>query len=210
MANSTEEQKKFHVSATDAESFVKAVLRGNVMPDDNAAVVAKCLVAADLRGVDTHGVNRIPSYMARIREGLLDGKASPDIHQVDGKNGFGFVAASRAMIAACEMAKVYGIGMVSVKHSNDFGMGAWIAQQAIEEAGMMSLVFTNSSPAMPAWGSKEKLIGISPLACGAPGKDRPFILDMAPSVAARGKIYKALRREEKLPEGCMTVTIAIL
>jgi LDH2 family malate/lactate/ureidoglycolate dehydrogenase len=78
-------------------------------------------------------------------------------------------------------------------------MSAWIVQQAID-AGMMSIVFTNSSPALPAWGGKDKLMGVSPLACGAPaGNSRPFILDMAPSVAARGKIYKAYRRGEKIP-----------
>jgi LDH2 family malate/lactate/ureidoglycolate dehydrogenase len=65
---------------------------------------------------------------------------------------------------------------------------------------MMSLVFTNSSPALPVWGGKAKLMGVSPIACGAPaGKGRPFIVDMAPSVAARGKIYKALRRGEQIP-----------
>lgn len=98
------------------------------------------------------------------------------------------------------MAKEYGIGMVSVKHSNHFGMSAWIVQQALD-AQMMSLVFTNSSPALPVWGGKEKLMGVSPIACGAPGKEGglDFILDMAPSVAARGKIYKAKRRGEKIP-----------
>lgn len=65
---------------------------------------------------------------------------------------------------------------------------------------MKSLVFTNSSPALPAWGGKSKLMGVSPIACGAPaGKEKPFVLDMAPSVAARGKIYKAKRRGEKIP-----------
>ena len=104
------------------------------------------------------------------------------------------------MQSAIEMAKIYGIGMVSVKHSNHFGMSAWIVQQAIDE-NMMSLVFTNSSPALPVWGGKEKLMGVSPIACGAPGAEagKPFILDMAPSVAARGKIYKAFRRGEKIP-----------
>ena len=97
------------------------------------------------------------------------------------------------------MAQQFGIGMVSVRHSNHFGMSAWIVRQAVE-ANMMSLVFTNSSPALPVWGGREKLMGVSPIACGAPaGSGRPFILDMAPSVAARGKIYKALRRGEKIP-----------
>jgi LDH2 family malate/lactate/ureidoglycolate dehydrogenase len=106
------------------------------------------------------------------------------------------------METAISMAQTFGIGMVSVKHSNHFGMSAWIVRQAVD-AGMMSLVFTNSSPALPVWGGKSQLMGVSPIACGAPGGENslPFILDMAPSVAARGKIYKALRRGEKIPEG---------
>lgn len=87
--------------------------------------------------------------------------------------------------------------MVSVKHSNHFGMSAWLVQQALD-ANMMSLVFTNSSPALPAWGGRSQLLGVSPIACGAPGEPA-FILDMAPSVAARGKIHKAKRRGEKIP-----------
>lgn len=104
------------------------------------------------------------------------------------------------MSRAIEMAQTYGMGMVSVKHSNHFGMSAWLVKQALE-AGMMSLVFTNSSPALPVWGGREKLMGVSPIACGAPGGEsgKPFILDMAPSIAARGKIYKALRRGERIP-----------
>jgi LDH2 family malate/lactate/ureidoglycolate dehydrogenase len=203
----TEVGSKTHeVQAADARTFVEAILVGNGAPTQNANIVANCLVAADLRGVDTHGINRLPSYMARIRQGVLDPKASPTLSQitpvvaqVDGHNGFGFLAAHMGMARAVEMAHTFGIGMVSVKHSNHFGMSAWIVQQALD-AGMMSLVFTNSSPALPVWGGKEKLMGVSPIACGAPaGKEAPFILDMAPSVAARGKIYKAKRRGEKIP-----------
>ncbi|KAH7389846.1 malate/L-lactate dehydrogenase-like protein [Pyrenochaeta sp. MPI-SDFR-AT-0127] len=197
-----------HVSASEAKSFVQKILIGNGVQEDNAIIVAKCLVEADLRGVDTHGMNRIPSYMARIREGVLDPRASPTVRQVtrvvaqvDAHNGFGFLAAHMGMAAAIDMAKENGIGLVSVKHSNHFGMSAWVVQQALD-AGMMSLVFTNSSPALPVWGGKSKLMGVSPIACGAPAgqNGRPFIMDMAPSVAARGKIYKALRRKEKIPE----------
>jgi LDH2 family malate/lactate/ureidoglycolate dehydrogenase len=207
MAPTTEEKRMLHVTAPGAREFIVGILIGNGVPADNAAIVAKCLVEADLRGVDTHGMNRIPSYMARVRQGVLDPKASPTLHQmtpavaqVDGHNGFGFLAAHMGMSAAIRMAQDIGIGMVSVKHSNHFGMSAWVVQQALE-AGMMSLVFTNSSPALPVWGGKSKLMGVSPIACGAPaGKGRPFIVDMAPSVAARGKIYKALRRGEKIPK----------
>ncbi|KAI1431774.1 Malate/L-lactate dehydrogenase [Xylaria sp. CBS 124048] len=197
---------KIYVEASEAKLFIRNILIGNGVPAPNAEIVARCLIAADLRGVDTHGMNRIPSYMARVRQGVLNAAAMPEltkttpvVAQVDGMNGFGFLAAEKGMAVAIDMARDFGIGMVSIKHSNHFGMSAWIVQQAID-AGMMSLVFTNSSPALPPFGGKEKLLGVSPIACGAPGgKEKPFILDMAPSVAARGKIYKAKRRGEKIP-----------
>ncbi|KAE8349200.1 putative malate/L-lactate dehydrogenase [Aspergillus coremiiformis] len=195
-----------HVSAQAAESFTTRILTANGVPAENAALISKCLVQADLRGVDTHGITRIPSYMERIRQGVLDARArpvlrqiTPVVAQVDGRNGFGFIGAHMGMGRAIEMAGEYGIGFVSVKHSNHVGMLAWVVQQAVE-AGMMSLVFTNSSPALPVWGGRERLMGVSPLACGAPaGEEKAFILDMAPSVAARGKIYKAARRGETIP-----------
>lgn len=199
------ESTKIYVEASRVQAFTQNVLEGNGVSPANAAIVAKCLVEADLRGVDTHGTNRIPSYMERIRQGVLDPHATPTLNkitpvvaQVDGNNSFGFLAGHLGMEAAIDMAKEFGIGMVSVKHSNHFGMSAWLVQQALD-AGMMSLVFTNSSPALPVWGGKEKLMGVSPIACGAPGDEKPFILDMAPSVAARGKIYKAYRRGERIP-----------
>ena len=197
---------KKHIPSTTAHTFTQTILTANGVPPEHASTIASCLVLADLRGVDTHGTNRIPSYMERIRQGVLEPQAAPSltqttpvVAQVDAHNGFGFLAAHTGMQRAIEMAREFGIGFVSVKHSNHFGMSAWVVQQAID-AGMMSLVFTNSSPALPVWGGREKLMGVSPLACGAPaGETRPFILDMAPSVAARGKIYKAARRGEKIP-----------
>ena len=202
-----DDSRRIPVAAADARRLVEAILQGNGVSPPNAAIIAKCLIAADLRGVDTHGMNRIPSYIERIRQGVLSATATPSVNQVtpvvahvDGHNGFGFLAAHAGMAAAIDSAATYGIGMASVKHSNHFGMSAWVVQQALD-AGFMSLVFTNSSPALPAWGGRSKLMGVSPIACGAPGKtpETSFILDMAPSVAARGKIYKAKRRGEKIP-----------
>ncbi|KAL4725886.1 hypothetical protein ACLX1H_006560 [Fusarium chlamydosporum] len=202
MADQEAPSQKIQIAASEAQRFVEDVLKGNGIPSENASIIARCLVAADLRGVDTHGMNRIPSYMERIRQGVLNATAepiltqvTPAVAQVDGQNGFGFVAAHKGMAAAIESARVFGIGMASIKHSNHFGMSAWIVQQALD-ADMMSLV-----PALPAFGGKSKLMGVSPIACGAPGKGpmENFILDMAPSVAARGKIYKAKRRGEKIP-----------
>ncbi|KAK0388995.1 hypothetical protein NLU13_2572 [Sarocladium strictum] len=204
---SEEEQPKVYVAADEAKRLVEDILKGHGVTPSNAAVIARCLVAADLRGVDTHGMHRMPSYMTKVRKQALNATAEPIVKQVtpvvaqvDGQNGFGYLAAHAGMSAAIESAKVYGVGMASIKGSNHYGMAAWLVQEALD-ANMMSLVFTNSSPALPAFGGKSKLIGVSPIACGAPGKDSAsdFILDMAPSVAARGKIYKAKRRGEKIP-----------
>ncbi|KAM0706429.1 hypothetical protein Q7P35_005755 [Cladosporium inversicolor] len=158
-------QSKGRISPSSARAFAAAVLTGNGLSTEDATTVADCLVAADLRGVDTHGINRLPSYMTRAREGITNPKAQPEVTeltpvvaQVDGKNAFGAIPSKLGMAKAIEMASKFGIGMVSIKHSNHFGMAAWLCQQAID-ANMLSLVFTNSSPAMPAWGGRSKLLG---------------------------------------------------
>lgn len=71
-----------YVTATNARSFVEGILVGNGVTKDDASIIANCLVQADLRGVDTHGMNRIPSYMARIRQGVLDPKAIPELTKI--------------------------------------------------------------------------------------------------------------------------------
>jgi LDH2 family malate/lactate/ureidoglycolate dehydrogenase len=195
------------ISSTAAQIFTENILKAYGVPSENATIIAHALVLADLRGVETHGIMRLEPYLKRIRSGALDPLSSPILHQVtpvvaqvDGQNSFGFLAAHLGISSAVQMASANGIGMVSVKHSNHFGMSAWIVQKAID-SNMMALVFTNSSPALPVWGGRDKLMGVSPIACGAPGGEcgKPFILDMAPSVAARGKLHKAARRGEKIP-----------
>ncbi|KAF2460219.1 putative malate/L-lactate dehydrogenase [Lineolata rhizophorae] len=211
MTDSTEPAApKIHIAASRAHDFVAAVLAANGVPADHASTVASCLVEADLRGHESHGINRLPSYVARLRSGAMSGAASPAVApvtpcvgRVDAANCLGAVAARAAMAAAVDMAKgPAGIGLVGVRASNHFGMAAWVVQQAVD-AGLLCLVFTNSSPALPPWGARDRLLGVSPIACGAPAgpRGRPFVLDMAPSVAARGKVYRAERRGEAIPEG---------
>ena len=201
-------QPVVYIAAADADAFARRLLAALGVPADDAATIARCLVLADLRGVDTHGLMRLPVYLERVRRGLVDPKPrlvierkTPVVAALDGQNGFGFVTATHAMADAIVTARTYGIGIVSVRRSTQFGMAASYVLQAIE-AGMMSMVFTNASRAMPPWGGRDALLGTSPFAVGAPGGKLPaFVLDMAPSVAARGKIRKAERRGEKIPLG---------
>jgi LDH2 family malate/lactate/ureidoglycolate dehydrogenase len=127
-------------------------------------------------------------------------RVTPAVAALDGDSGFGFVVADRAMTEAIGLAKDYGVGVVSAKHSTHFGMAANYVLRAIEE-GFIGMAFTNASPTLPPWGGRLALLGSNPLAFGAPsGREVPFVLDMSPAVAARGKIQSALRRGETIPQ----------
>jgi LDH2 family malate/lactate/ureidoglycolate dehydrogenase len=191
-----------------ADAFARRLLAAHGVPERDAATVAHCLVSADLRGVDTHGLTRLPGYLDRVRHGLINPKpelapkrVTPAAATLDGQNGFGFVVGTRAMAEAIVIARELGIGVVSVRRSTHFGMAASYVLQALD-AGLIALVFSNASPAMPPWGARSAMLGTNPFAAGAPaGKHPPYLLDMSPAVAARGKIRKAERRGETIPLG---------
>jgi len=120
---------------------------------------------------------------------------------LDGQNGFGFVVGTRAMQEAIAIAREFGVGVVSVRRSTHFGMAAAYVLQALE-AGLISLVFSNASPAMPPWGGRTALLGTNPFAAGAPaGKHSPFLLDMSPAVAARRRQQRRARPADRHASG---------
>jgi LDH2 family malate/lactate/ureidoglycolate dehydrogenase len=200
--------QRVYASAEAADAFIRRLLVAHDVPDGDAAIVAGCLVSADLRGVDTHGMVRLPGYIERIRRGvnnprpaLEPQRITPVAAALDGQNGLGFVVGTRAMAEAIAMAQEFGVGIVAARRSTHFGMAASYVLQAIE-AGFAAIVFSNASPAMPPWGGRAALIGTNPLAMGVPAGDRdPIVLDMSPAVAARGKIRRAERRGEAIPLG---------
>jgi LDH2 family malate/lactate/ureidoglycolate dehydrogenase len=208
MAASSETADRVYVSAEAAEAFTRQLMLAHGLPEQDGAIVAHCLVSADLRGVDTHGIARLPGYLDRVRRGLINAKpnlkperVTPVAATLDGQNAFGFVVGMCAINEAMAMAREFGIGVVSARRSTHFGMAASYALPAIE-AGFMTMVFSNASPAMPPWGGKDGLLGTNPFCVGAPGgKLPPFLLDMSPAVAARGKIRRAERRGETIPIG---------
>ncbi|KAL3432642.1 Malate/L-lactate dehydrogenase [Aspergillus tetrazonus] len=160
------------VPSSSAHSFVTAVLAKYHIPPDRADLITDSLVLADLRGVDTYGINR------------LGGRHAP----LDAKNTFGFVAASLAIDKGVEMAQRYGVGVVAVKHSNHYGMAATYLLRAMKK-GCAVMAFTNATRSMPPWDAKEPLLGTSPFAVGVPGGQTGDF------------IRKAARRGEKIPEG---------
>lgn len=198
-------------SMVDSKALLKVVkeLLMNVsIPEEDAHTIASGLVAANLRGLDSHGVSRIPMYLERIRKGVVNPKPSikvkkvtAAVSEVNGDDGMGFLAGHRAMEEAIQLAKQSGIGLVGVNRSTHYGMAALYVMQAIE-AGYIALAYTNSSPAIPAWGGREAFLGASPFAAGVPAKEaRPYVLDMAMTVIARGKIRLAAMHDEEIPLG---------
>jgi L-2-hydroxycarboxylate dehydrogenase (NAD+) len=188
-------------------STVSAIFAGHGLPSEDAARVADCLLEADLRGLTSHGISRIPIYTRRLRLKLVNPKPdlkltplAPAAAHLDGGNGMGFVVATRAMAEAIERARAYGIGIVMAMNSNHFGIAASYLLQALG-AGLAAIVFTNASPAMPIWGGRTPFLGTSPLAMAVPGGEVPLVLDMATSVAARGKIRRAAQQKGTIPPG---------
>ena len=178
------------------------------VPLQSAQVIAESLVQADLRGVDSHGVVRTPIYLKRVEKGMIDPHAPIEVVQeqagmalVDGRNNFGAVVGTCALDLAMRKAKESGAAVVGVKGSNHFGTGAYYAMKAIE-SNMALLVMSNASQTMPPTGGVRPFIGTNPLAVGVPsGEELPFILDMATSVVARGKIIVAAQKGESIPLG---------
>jgi len=175
---------------------------------DDARVSTRILVEADMMGLHTHGVVRIPAYTNRLRSGGVDPQAAihvdkraPSLAVVDGANGLGTVVASKALDAALAMVSETGIAYVGCKNSNHFGALAPYALQACD-AGYVFAGGTNASTTMAPWGGKEARMGNNPLCIAAPCSDGAhFILDMAMSVAARGKIRAAHGSGDPIPEG---------
>jgi len=191
-----------------ATEFAVRLLMAHCIPEADARTIAHCLVLADLRGVDTHGIQYLPHYLGRVDKGLINPRPELKLEQktpvaagLDGQNGFGFVVGMKAMDAAIEMARTYGLGIVAARRSTHFGMAASYVLRAVEQ-GFVAQVYSNASPAMPPWGGRKAMLGTSPFACGAPGgKLDPYIFDLSFAVAARGKIRKAGRRGETIPLG---------
>jgi LDH2 family malate/lactate/ureidoglycolate dehydrogenase len=168
------------------------------------------LVWADLRGVHSHGIAMIPIYERWLKAGRFDLRSSPrQIHTqgalalVDGGSGLGFEPARWSMERAVELAKSHGIGAVAVRRSNHFGAAGHWAEQA-SRAGLIGLALTSTvSPAIVPTGGRAARLGTNPIAFAAPGTnaDDGFLLDMATSTVALGKLMVAALRGDTIPIG---------
>ncbi|MBY8984737.1 MAG: Ldh family oxidoreductase [Candidatus Lokiarchaeota archaeon] len=190
------------------KQFMKDVFIGLEVPEDHAELIADVLIISDLRGIDSHGIQRCKMYYDRIKEGIYNPQTEIDIINdnnatavIDGHCGMGHVIAYKAMELAIKKAKIYGIGAVAVRNSSHFGIAGYYSLMAIKE-GMIGFVTTNTRPSVPPTFGVEPMLGTNPLTYGAPTDEEfPFLMDAATSIIQRGKVEVYNRIHKPLPDG---------
>ncbi|KUO62528.1 MAG: lactate dehydrogenase [Gracilibacter sp. BRH_c7a] len=196
------------IRVNDLEIFMREAFVLSGVPEPDAEIVTDNLLKAEMKGISSHGLSRFPVYLQRIQKGLVNPqpqisikKALPGVLAVDGDNGLGSVVMLQALQEGFGVADEIGVCVLGVKHSNHFGISTYYCEKAAEE-GYVSILLSNGPPATPPFGGKEPYFGTNPIAFGMPRKSRPHIIvDMATSVAARGKIIRASQKGEEIPEG---------
>ena len=194
---------------TELIQFVFKVLQKVGLNNLNSKTVAELIVRADVIGVWSPGIVRLPVYIKRIEKksakinpSIKFKKITNNIFHLSGDNGLGYIAASVGIKKCVSLAKKNGIGLVGINESNHFGMAANYLEVATKNK-CIAWVFTNASKALPPHGAMAPFFGTSPFAFGCPTKNinKPFILDMASSSVARGKLKFAAQNNIKIPFG---------
>jgi len=188
--------------------FTTRVFRHAGVPKDEARTAASVLQAADLRGIDSHGVARLHSYFDMLQRGRIDPKPnvtivreSPSTATVDGGNGLGLVVGPKANAIAMQKALAIGSGWVSVRNTNHYGIAGYYVLEALER-DLIGWSMTNTTKFVaPLWGA-ERMLGTNPIAIAFPGREEPpIVIDMATSAVAYGKIEIAKRGGKPIPLG---------
>jgi LDH2 family malate/lactate/ureidoglycolate dehydrogenase len=193
------------ITAEDLTAWTAGLLEAANFPQPAARLVAESLVAANLRAVDSHGVQLLPYYVEQVERGDMHPDAAGRVMQesgaclhYDGANGCGQQIASVCCGHAVRLARKHGISMVAARDSNHFGAAAFWAQK-ISAAGLIGIVMCNASPIVAPWQAKEPRLGTNPICMSVPG---PWLLDMATTTVANNRIFKALMNgEETIPAG---------
>ncbi|AIY04166.1 putative oxidoreductase [Planococcus sp. PAMC 21323] len=192
----------------EVQELIEEKLKSAGVSSAHAAKVAEILIHADLRGVNSHGALRTEHYMKRLNAGginpnptILFNQTGPATGVVDGDDGFGHVVADYAIKHAIEMAKENGVGMVTVMNSSHCGALSYFVETATKHK-LIGIAMTHTDKIVVPFGGKESFLGTNPIAYGIPGKrEKPFILDMATSNVALGKVLQHKEEGKEIPNG---------
>ena len=199
------------VAAGRLEEFVAEAFRAVGVPPDDAETVGQLMTRIDLRGLDGHGVFRLPQYIQRIRAGGINvepkiriARESESTALIDGDNAVGHLAVREAARVAMDKAGKHGVAWVGTNNSNHAGAASIYAMMPLARDMIGLYVAVGSANHLPPWGGIEMLLSTNPLACAIPGlAEPPIVLDMATTVASYGKVKMAAQRGEQIPEGWM-------
>ncbi|MDP3525089.1 MAG: Ldh family oxidoreductase [Hoeflea sp.] len=188
--------------------LISGALQRSRTSADNAASVARALLAAELAGQSGHGLRRVEAYAAQARAGKVDGFARPSSAQlrpgalaIDAASGFAYPAMDLALDWLPDAARTQGIAIAGIRRSHHCGV-AGVIVEALANRGVAALMVANAPAAMAPWGGRRPLFGTDPIAFAAPlaGSD-PVVVDISLSKVARGKIMAAAQKGEAIPEG---------
>ena len=198
-----------YVSYSDLTKFCTQILTALDVPAAHAELVSNSLATANLRGVDSHGVQMLLPYMEQLDAGSMDPVTKGSITSesgacviYDGQNGIGQVVADRCTEEALRVVQQCGLALVIARNSNHFGAAAYWGRK-LTDSGQIGIVMTNASAAVPPWQGKAARIGTNPICVAVPGDtSETWLLDMATTTVSLGKIYEAFYRgETSIPSG---------
>lgn len=192
----------------EAISHIAALFCDAGVLPDTATSVATALVMAEADGLKGHGLSRVPTYLAMVKSGKIDGKATPlatrprpGVLAIDARDGFAYAAIDLAIDQLPAIARTQGIALASISNSNHCG-AAGLHVEKLADAGLVALLFANTPAAMAPWGGNKPVFGTNPIAFAAPLQGRPpIVIDMALSKVARGPIVAARQKGEAIPVG---------
>ncbi|MBF6616916.1 MAG: Ldh family oxidoreductase [Candidimonas sp.] len=190
-----------------ARQCAARLLEDRGTPPDAACLQADVLIEAELRGLPSHGLLRLPRLLARIDKGLAV-PAAVGLHhwrttavlEVDGQRALGPIAMMAALEAMMPRLQVAGIALAAIRNANHIGMLAYYAEQAAAR-GVIGIVLSTSEALVHPYGGTQAMLGTNPIAIGIPTADEPFVLDLATSLVSMGKIHSHALRGEPLSDG---------
>lgn len=195
--------------AADLSDYLVRFFTRLGVPAADAAICAEVLLAADLRGVDSHGIIRLNSYYGdRLRRGKITPRLSlstlaetPATLALDAGNGLGMVAGKHAMLRCIDKARQTGLAMVTVRNSNHYGIAGYYAMLALPH-DMIGISLTNSQPLVAPTFGRQAVLGTNPIAVAVPaGEEHPYVLDMATSIVPVGRITVYHKAGKEIPAG---------
>lgn len=193
------------ISFDELKQLLKMILVRFSFDERKAEICADIFASNSRDGVYSHGLNRFPVFIDYVRKGLIHPEGEPELVQrngqveiYDGHLGPGMYNASVSMSRAIELAKVQGIGCVTIRNSNHWMRGGTYGCQAAD-AGCIGFCFTNAIAGMPPWGGKEARLGNNPLVVAVPRKEGHLVLDMAMSQYSYGKMQEYEWENRSLP-----------